>query len=643
VGTTTITASVPETDTYNSASAELTVTVTKGVSTVTVKLQSNYEEAFTTGFGEFTSDEATANGTKVWSYSSTYGAKATAYVSNTNYAAESYLTSPYIVLSKETVDGTEPSAAKLTFSHAGKYFSDVTTMKSQIGVEVSEDGTNWSALDIDNWCDNSSWDYYDATIDLTQYLGKTIQLRLKYTSTATKAGTWEVKNLVVSESGLKNPTISWATDVDSVQIADIANYVLPELTVDPSTLTYTISSTDDNVAYYDTDDEAFYVLTTGTVTITATTTATDEYASASASFKLVVYDPAAPAKKYYKKVTSIESGKNYIIAAVSGTTAYAAYPLKSSYNYGYLSASAVTIEDDIIGISTNYNDEWTFTQSDDGWTILGSDGRYLYQTGSYNSFNVSDAPTAGQYWTVEIDEDGVATITNSSVSKYIQYYSAKSSYGSYDTETGIKPTLWEELETIDVEVGETGYATMYYGDKALILSNKQLTATTYSLSNGNLSESTVYADGDIIPADEGVVLNGAQGTYTFYVVTSSKEKDANNALLGSDEAAQTVAADGTTDGYKFYMLSTKDGADVGFYWGADEGAAFTNGAHRAYLAVKQSAAAKFYLLNGQTTGIDAVETSESVNDGKIFDLSGRQVTNPQRGIYIKNGKKYIVK
>ena len=44
----------------------------------------------------------------------------------------------------------------------------------------------------------------------------------------------------------------------------------------------------------------------------------------------------------------------------------------------------------------------------------------------------------------------------------------------------------------------------------------------------------------------------------------------------------------------------------------------------------------------QTIGIDDVETDESVNDDIFYDLSGRVVKNPSKGIYIKNGKKYIM-
>lgn len=46
---------------------------------------------------------------------------------------------------------------------------------------------------------------------------------------------------------------------------------------------------------------------------------------------------------------------------------------------------------------------------------------------------------------------------------------------------------------------------------------------------------------------------------------------------------------------------------------------------------------------GQSSGMSDVKALPTVNDGKIWSLSGRQVNNPQKGIFIRNGKKYILK
>ena len=48
--------------------------------------------------------------------------------------------------------------------------------------------------------------------------------------------------------------------------------------------------------------------------------------------------------------------------------------------------------------------------------------------------------------------------------------------------------------------------------------------------------------------------------------------------------------------------------------------------------------------DGETTGIEENYEFGTMNsDAATFDLSGRKVANPAKGLYIKNGKKFIVK
>ena len=42
-----------------------------------------------------------------------------------------------------------------------------------------------------------------------------------------------------------------------------------------------------------------------------------------------------------------------------------------------------------------------------------------------------------------------------------------------------------------------------------------------------------------------------------------------------------------------------------------------------------------------TTGIDAIRTE--AENGNVYDMNGRQVKTPRKGVYIINGKKVMVK
>ena len=150
----------------------------------------------------------------------------------------------------------------------------------------------------------------------------------------------------------------------------------------------------------------------------------------------------------YKKVTTITSGKAYLIVA---SDQYAAKPITNTNGYGYLNVDNVTVSNGEITTNSNAN-EWVFTEvpgnTNITYTIAQSDNKLLYQTGTYNSFNVAAQPTSGQYWSVTFNADGQATITNTSVNKYIQYSASYTSYGSYaDAQTnGVLPTLFERVD-----------------------------------------------------------------------------------------------------------------------------------------------------------------------------------------------------
>jgi len=178
----------------------------------------------------------------------------------------------------------------------------------------------------------------------------------------------------------------------------------------------------------------------GTATITATSEANDDYNAGEATCTIDVAE-----YNHYVKATTVESGKAYLLGAVlTDGTAFYAYPIGTSKTHGYLSGSTSKSADDI-RVKKSYDDTFVFTSEADGWTIKqSSDSRYLYQTGTYNSFNVAAEPTEGQYWTIAANEDGTQTITNKSVSKYIQYSPSYTSFGSYASAQtdAILPTLY---------------------------------------------------------------------------------------------------------------------------------------------------------------------------------------------------------
>ncbi len=145
--------------------------------------------------------------------------------------------------------------------------------------------------------------------------------------------------------------------------------------------------------------------------------------------------PVAPTSTY-TAVTSVTSGKSYAIVADGKQ----ATPL--SGNYGYLQVVDVTVSGNTVEAADE--NSFLFTAVTGGYTIKQADGRYLYMTGTYNSFNVSTDLIDGYVWTVAADANGNMVLTNVSTGKTLQYDSQYNSYGAYPDVRGTYPKFYEK-------------------------------------------------------------------------------------------------------------------------------------------------------------------------------------------------------
>lgn len=200
-----------------------------------------------------------------------------------------------------------------------------------------------------------------------------------------------------------------------------------------------------------------------------------------------------------------------------------------------------------------------------------------------------------------------------------------------------------------ITIGKTGYSTFYYSSNDAVLP-EGLTAYTYGIETDEnvtkLVSTHQFNAGDTIPAECAVVVKGNPGTYpgTYSITLQAKKstKKYDNILKGTYYTKELEANRDT----QYYMLSLDaKGENVGFYWGATDGGAFTNKAHKAYLAIPKSASSKIssFILDPEddsATGIETIEDNGTATPA-IYDLSGRRTLNPSHGIYIMNGKKIL--
>ena len=149
-----------------------------------------------------------------------------------------------------------------------------------------------------------------------------------------------------------------------------------------------------------------------------------------------------------------------------------------------------------------------------------------------------------------------------------------------------------------------------------------------------------------VPANTGVLLEGAAGDYNIPVVASSSTDVSSNKLVGVTADTQIAAEAG-------YVLMNET-AGVGFYKNTN---AFTVGANTAYLPSDfdgSAARPAFFSFGDETTGINEElrMKNEEFATAPVYNLNGQRVDNAQftmhnaqlkKGVYIVNGKKYIVK
>ncbi|CDE86312.1 uncharacterized protein BN805_01057 [Prevotella sp. CAG:891] len=299
-----------------------------------------------------------------------------------------------------------------------------------------------------------------------------------------------------------------------------------------------------------------------------------------------------------------------------------------------------------------------FRPTQDVWvkgTILGEIDRGNIDESFPYCYNVCIGTKQGEKMAIKLDND-----SNFREFDYTQKIGAElMAYGKYTEEYngtfGMKkePTYLyiadptQALASINVKTTE-GYAT-YYNDNLGVTIPEGIDAkcgVITDVNNGALTIDYRYAAGAEIPAGNAVLVKVGKAMQIPLIVS----KHTSNVIAENMLKGQATTGDFIADpDYKYYKLAynnfnTKEG--LGFYFGAENGGAFTVPAGMAYLAVPRSMAVKCFLLDGSATGIEDIEAGQTAEAVKtVYTLDGRKVEAQKlpKGIYIVNGKKVIVK
>ena len=194
----------------------------------------------------------------------------------------------------------------------------------------------------------------------------------------------------------------------------------------------------------------------------------------------------------------------------------------------------------------------------------------------------------------------------------------------------------------DLVIGEAGVATYCPTvdvDFTTLTAVKAYIGSGFNRETGVLTMTRVYD----VPAGTGLLVKGTAGTYE---VPESPSHSVYVNLLRGVTVERKLSA--TTGGYVNYVLGSGTNG-TGFYRVPTEGTTLAAG--RAYLTIPAETAASRSTLRlvfddeDEATGISAtlVNSEERIVNSEVYDLQGRRVELPQRGLYIRNGKKVIIK
>lgn len=190
-------------------------------------------------------------------------------------------------------------------------------------------------------------------------------------------------------------------------------------------------------------------------------------------------------------------------------------------------------------------------------------------------------------------------------------------------------------------------------------SDRTLNVYNATVSGGKMT--LTQRNDNQVAKEEGVLLN-TDGEYVNAKANETNELEkASSDLVATPAEAQIV----TENGYILYRLTYNDAktkAGLGFYLGvvnnSSDGTSLKATPGKAYLKVSENAAkapssaalTRSFVFGGgsETTGIDGItimgtDVQRHGTIEGIFDLQGRKIVNPTKGIYIKNNKKVIIR
>ena len=390
------------------------------------------------------------------------------------------------------------------------------------------------------------------------------------------SNTIRVENVTVTYTGGSSATTAVANFTDSPAFITVGDNYTNTLETTPDGLTVTYASEDTDIATVNTTTGEVTGVDEGIVKITASwvqqTVGGTLYAEGNKPYELYVGHAITDA---YFDFTGYQNYGSGVPLTVSANT------YKGSDEYVF-TAGKITLK---TGGESNKYFAW--------YNVTDAKNELRFYTGTNFTLSAPDG-----YVITNVEFTGKSNVEKMTVSSgSLSGNNTASTWTGFAqsvtfTRGGGNPgyytmaiTYIPATATINLASACTDGAGNYYGtfsiDRAFVVP-ADLTVSAITGTSGATLTLDNYATGDVVPANTGVLVSSTTaGDHTVTLSSEAGTAKTGNMLKPSSE---TMTGD-----YLFYRLTMHNGTDLGFWWGAADGAAFDIAVNKAYLAVPSPA------------------------------------------------------
>ncbi len=403
---------------------------------------------------------------------------------------------------------------------------------------------------------------------------------------------------------------------DEVYVALDAPFTTPVLSGAMTAVTY--SSSNDAVATVDASGNVT-LEGYGVAVITAEAEGTDAYYSASAEYRIVVYEEGI--------IWSEDFSSNDL----------SAYTIVDG-------GSATKLYDDILAGGTTPEiliGKTSGSMEVNIGYLQGLHGRFLLTFNSNNGISKITTTTDG----VKI---GAINFSKPDGSCEITVPRGTTTLNLKFANTSSKNTRVDNFKLVHIgyalTISQYGYST--FASPAAYVVPAGLEGSIVTVDGDVAKTQVVYTEGDIVPAGVGLLYQGTPSTsYSINVTDKAATETYDENCMAAFLQDAPLAVPAVTKAYIF-ANDSEDG--LGFYLQGD-GSVLNLNYGKAYLSIPAAIASQikgFRLNFGETTAIQGVNNEDAATLG-VYSISGVRVGNTLKGlpsgVYVVGGKKVVVK